>query len=189
LATLAVLPMAASFRLRAAAMGRNRALEGSTQVLAIVPGLPGQYLRRAFLALALDHCSPSATIEFGTIFSQAGARIDDDAYIGPRCHIGLVHIEKDVLIAAGVHIPSGGSTHDFSDLSMPIRQQPHHRKCVRIGAGSWVGSACTIMADVGHDAVVGAGSVVTRPLPDYAIAAGSPARVLRSRLTDVSVTA
>jgi acetyltransferase-like isoleucine patch superfamily enzyme len=45
------------------------------------------------------------------------------------------------------------------------------------------------MADVGHDAVVGAGSVVTRPLPDYAIAAGSPARVLRSRLTDVSVTA
>jgi acetyltransferase-like isoleucine patch superfamily enzyme len=185
-ATAAVLPMILSFRLRALVMGRNRALEGSTQLLAILPGLVGQYLRRAFLSHALEYCDPSATIEFGTIFSQAGARIEADAYIGPRCHIGLAHIERDVLIAAGVHIPSGGATHDFSDLSVPIRAQPHHRSVVRIGTGSWIGSACTVMANIGRDAVVGAGSVVTRPLPDYAIAAGVPARVIRSRRESVS---
>jgi len=180
-ATLLVLPSVVSYRVRSMLMGKDRAVEGSTQALAWLPGVTGQYLRRAFLRRALAFCDPTATIEFGTIFSQAGARIDAHAYIGPRCHIGLVHIERDVLIAAGVHIPSGGATHDFSDLSVPIRLQAHHRSMVRIGAGSWIGSASVVMADVGRDTVVGAGSVVTRPLPDYAVAAGSPARVIRTR--------
>ncbi len=180
-AVAVVLPAIASFRLRSLVIGRDRALEGSTQALAWLPGLVGRYVRRAFLRGALAHCDPSATVEFGTVFSQADARIDAYAYIGPGCHIGLVHIERDVLIAAGVHIPSGGATHDFSVLSVPIRLQPHHRSMVRIGSGSWVGSASVIMADIGRDTVVGAGSVVTRPLPDYAVAAGSPARVIRLR--------
>ncbi len=180
-ATLVMLPAVASFRVRSLVMGTDRALEGSTQALAGLPGLVGQYLRRAFLRRALTYCDPTATIEYGTVFSQAGARIDADVYIGPRCHIGLVHLERDVLIAAGVHIPSGGATHDFSNLTVPIRLQPHHRSVVRIGAGSWIGSACVVMADVGADTVVGAGSVVTRALPACAVAAGSPAKVIRMR--------
>ena len=52
---------------------------------------------------------------------------------------------------------------------------------VRIGRGSWIGSAAVVMADVGRDAVVAAGAVVTRPLPDATIAGGVPARVLRHR--------
>ncbi len=162
-------------------LGQDRALEGSTQALACLPGLTGQFLRRAFLRRALAYCDWSAMIEFGTVFSQAGARIGRHAYIGPRCHIGLVDIGDNALIAAGVHIPSGGATHDFSDLSVPIRLQPHHRSVVHIGAGSWIGSACVVMADVGLETVVGAGSVVTRSLPDYAVAAGAPARVVRMR--------
>jgi virginiamycin A acetyltransferase len=180
-ATIAVLPSIVSFKLRSLLIGKDRALEGSTQALAWLPGLTGQYLRRAFLRQALAYCDWSAMIEFGTVFSQAGARIGGHAYIGPRCHIGLVDIEDNALIAAGVHIPSGGATHDFSDLSVPIRQQPHHRSVVHIGAGSWIGSACVVMADVGRETVVGAGSVVTRSLPEYAVAAGVPARVVRMR--------
>jgi virginiamycin A acetyltransferase len=180
-ATVLALPAIVSFHLRARVMGADRALEGSTQALACLPGLVGQYVRRAFLRQALAYCDPTATIEFGTLFSQAGARIEAHAYIGPRCHIGLVHIERDALIAAGVHIPSGGATHDFSDSSVPIRLQAHHRSIVRIGAGAWIGSAAVVMADVGRDAVVGAASVVTRSIPDYAVAAGAPARVIRLR--------
>jgi len=52
---------------------------------------------------------------------------------------------------------------------------------VRIGAGAWIGSAAIVMADVGSDTVVGAGAVVTKPLPDGVMAAGVPARALRSR--------
>ena len=129
----------------------------------------------------LADCHPSAVIEFGALFSATGARLDENVYVGPRCHLGLVHLERDVLLAAGVHVPSGGHVHGTEDVSVPVREQRFERSLVRIGAGSWVGSGAVVMADVGRGTVVGAGAVVTRPLPDDVVAAGVPARVLRRR--------
>jgi virginiamycin A acetyltransferase len=120
-------------------------------------------------------------IGFGTVFSKRGARLDEHAYVGPYCTLGLVHVERDALLASGVHVPSGGRTHGLGDLSMPIRQQPGSLRTVRIGEGSWIGNGAIVMADVGRGTVVGAGAVVTRSLPDYVVAAGVPARVLRVR--------
>ncbi len=181
LATIAVAPALLSFILRRPVLGTNRALEGSTQALALFPGLIGDYLRRAFLARALDHCDRSATVQFGTVFSHAGSRLDAHVYVGPGCHLGWVHLERDVLLAAGVHVPSGGATHGIDDLDTPIREQPGVRTMVRIGEGTWVGSTAVILADVGKHCVIGAGAVVTKPLPDHVLAAGVPARVIRSR--------
>ena len=93
-----------------------------------------------------------------------------------------MHIERDFLLASGVNVPSGGATHGTDDVSRPIRDQPGARTLVRIGEGTWVGSAAIILADVGKHCVIGAGSVVTKPLPDYVVAAGVPARVIKSRL-------
>jgi acetyltransferase-like isoleucine patch superfamily enzyme len=181
LATVAVTPALVSYALRRPMLGRDRALEGSSQALALVPGLIGDYLRRAFLSRVLARCAGSATVQFGTLFSQAGAQIDERVYVGPRCHLGLVHLERDVLLAAGVHVPSGGATHGIDDPDTPIRDQPGLRELVRIGEGSWVGSGAIVMADVGRHCVIGAGSVVTRPIPEYSIAAGVPATVIRNR--------
>jgi acetyltransferase-like isoleucine patch superfamily enzyme len=180
-AWLAVTPSVFSWWWRARLLGADRALEGSTQAWALVPGLAGQYLRRAFLSRTLHSCARTATIEFGTLFSSAAASIGDHAYIGPRCHIGWAIVEKDVLLGAGVHVPSGARTHGMDDLATPIRDQRTTKKPVRIGAGSWVGSAAVVMADVGRDTVIGAGAVVSRPIPDRTIAGGVPARVLRHR--------
>jgi len=184
LATLAVLPSLMSFAVRRHVLGTDRALEGSTQALSLVPGMAGDFMRRAFLTRALAHCDRSATVQFGTIFSQTQARLDANVYVGPRCHLGRVHLERDVLLAAGVHVPSGGATHGTGDVDRPIREQPGARTMVRIGEGTWVGSAAIILADVGKHCVIGAGAVVTKPLPDYVIAAGVPARVIRSRLPE-----
>ena len=181
LATVVVSPVLLSFAIKRAILGADRALEGSSQLLALVPGLPGIYLRRAFLQFALASCAASVTVEFGTLFSQAGARLDDHVYVGPGCHLGLVHLERDVLLAAGVHVPSGGATHGTEDVETPIRDQPGARTLVRVGEGAWIGSAAVILADVGRHSVVGAGAVVTKPLPDYVVAAGVPAKVIRSR--------
>ena len=52
---------------------------------------------------------------------------------------------------------------------------------ITIGADSWIGERSTVLADVGMHCVVGAGSVVTRPVPDYAIAVGVPAKVIGYR--------
>lgn len=181
LAVVAVMPSVISWWLRARMMGPDRAIEGSTQAWALVPGLIGQYLRRAFLSRTLGACARTATIEFGTIFSSASATIGDRAYIGPRCHLGWALIGDNALLAAGVHVPSGANTHGIDDLSIAIRDQPTQKAPVRIGNGSWIGSTAVVMADVGHDAVIAAGAVVTRPIPELTIAGGVPARVIRRR--------
>jgi acetyltransferase-like isoleucine patch superfamily enzyme len=93
-----------------------------------------------------------------------------------------VHLERDVLVAAGVHIPSGARIHGTDDPTVPIREQEGSPAMIRIGAGSWIGSGSVVLADVGANSVVGAGSVVTRPIPRNVVAAGVPARVVRERL-------
>jgi acetyltransferase-like isoleucine patch superfamily enzyme len=180
LAFVAVVPALLSYFVRSAFVGPSRALESSSEMLGLVPGLLGQYLRRAFLSRVIAHCAPSAVIGFGTLLSQAGARIDENVYIGPRCHLGLVHLEENVLLAAGVHVPSGPNTHG-TDPSLPIRDQPGRLQTVRIGAGSWIGSNCVVLADVGRNSIVAAGAVVTGKLPDDVVAAGVPARIVRHR--------
>jgi acetyltransferase-like isoleucine patch superfamily enzyme len=162
-------------------VGGDRALEYATEALAFLPGLTGRYLRRAFLARVLSRCHPTSEIGFGAIFSKAGAVVDENVYVGPRCHVGLAHLERDVLLAAGVHVTSGPQSHGTADPTRPIREQEGARTLVRIGAGAWIGSAAIVMADVGAGTVVGAGAVVTRPLSDNVVAAGVPARVLHSR--------
>jgi acetyltransferase-like isoleucine patch superfamily enzyme len=183
-ATIAAAPLLVSFWIRAAIMGRDRAVQGSTQALALIPGGPGVVLRRAFLACVLPRCSRLATIEFGVLFSSAEARIGDHAYIGPNSSIGFADIGSDVLIASGVQVPSGGHGHGFSDPSTPIRNQPAVKRCVRIGRNSWIGSNAVVMADVGENCVIGAGAVVTRPIEGGSVAVGVPARVVRKRATE-----
>ncbi|QJW97376.1 acyltransferase [Frigoriglobus tundricola] len=180
-ALVLVSPVLVSYWLNAALLGRGRALESRSQLLSLWPGLTGQYLRRAFLQRVLTRCHPSATVEFGTFFSQPGAVLDENVYIGPRCGLGLVHLERDVLLAANVQIPSGGKTHYFDDPGRPIREQGGERKMVTVGVGAWIGTGAIVLADVGAGTVVAAGSVVTKPLPANVIAAGVPAKVIRNR--------
>lgn len=176
-----VLPWLVSYWIRARVFDSDRAILGSSQSLSLIPGVIGQYLRRAFYCRTLDCFHPSATVEFGTLFSRSGARIGENVYIGPMCHIGLANIERNVLLAAGVHVPSGQKTHSIDDRSRPIREQPGRLRVVRIGEGSWIGSAAIVMADVGRDTVVASGAVVTKSLGDNLIAGGVPAKVIRSR--------
>jgi virginiamycin A acetyltransferase len=181
LAVVAVLPVLLSFRVRSRIFGRQPAFEHSVQALALVPGFCGQYVRRAFLRHTIHGGCSGAVIGFGTLLADPDAFIGDNVYIGPHCDFGLVHLERDVLIASGVHIPSGPVTHGIEDLDVPIREQPGARRMIRIGEGSWIGNDAVIMADVGKGAVIGAGSVVTRPVPPWAVAVGSPAKVIRMR--------
>src|ERR1700693_4201469 len=96
LATVLVAPELLSYWIRAALFGRDRALQGSSELLSWFPALIGEYIRRAFYARVLERCHSSATISFGVLFSKSGAIVDENVYIGPRCHVGLAHLERDV---------------------------------------------------------------------------------------------
>lgn len=177
---VAVLPLLAYFFLLRSVSGSDRVLESCSQLLALVPGLPGQYLRRAFFARTLAGVSDTAVISFGVILSAAGARIGNASYIGPFCTIGLAEIEDDVLIAAGAKVPSGQRTHGIEGTAR-ICDQAGERRVVKIGRGAWIGNNAVVMADVGEESIVGAGAVVTKPVPSRTIVAGVPARVIRHR--------
>jgi acetyltransferase-like isoleucine patch superfamily enzyme len=180
-ASIIVAPLVISYELRRRLLGADRALQSTSQTLSLVPGLPGQYLRRAFLSYGLEHCASTAVVEFGTTFSQRAARLDEHVYVGPFCTLGRVHLERDVLVASGVHIPSGAHTHGTLDTVVPIREQHGDRRTVTVGAGSWIGAGAVVLADVGRNCVIGAGAVVTSAVPDDSVAVGVPARVVRSR--------
>jgi acetyltransferase-like isoleucine patch superfamily enzyme len=163
-ATVVLAPALVSFAVRARLAGRDAALAASSEALALLPGVGGEFLRRAFFGRALARCHPTSLVAFGATFSRAETHVDENVYIGPGCEIGLAHIERDVLIAAGVRVAA----------------TPGDRP-VRIGAGSWIGSRAVILADVGRGTIVAAGAVVSEPLPDHVVAGGVPARVLRAR--------
>ncbi len=178
---VAVAPVLAAFALCSVVVGRNRAIQGPSQFLSLAPGIVGVILRRAFYSVSLANCHSSVTIGFGTLFSKADISIGRHVYIGAMCHLGWVDLADDVLLASGVHIPSGPNTHGTDRIDVAIREQPGRLRRIHIGKGTWIGSNAVILADVGRDCVIAAGAVVTRPIPDYSIAAGVPARVLRDR--------
>lgn len=108
--------------------------------------------------------------------------IMDGSTIGHFNHIyatGKLVIEKDVLTADRVYISD--NLHGYEDISIPIHQQPIKQNGkVTIGEGSWLGeNVCVVGASIGKHCVIGANSVVTKDIPDYSVAVGIPAKVIK----------
>lgn len=181
IAFVLVLPAVLLYRCGALLLGPTRAFPGWSQAFSLLPGLTGITLRRAFYKCVLRRCGDDACISFGTVFSHPTAEVGRSAYIGLYCVIGDVTLEDDILLGSHVSVMNGGEQHGIDRLDVPIREQPGRWVRVTIGRDTWIGDRAIVLADVGKQCVVGAGSVVTKPLPDLAIAVGSPARVLRYR--------
>jgi virginiamycin A acetyltransferase len=181
LAVLLVLPAFLLYQLGKLALGKEKAFPGWSQAFSLPPGLLGVYLRRAFYRMVLAQCGEDACLTFGTIFSHATARVGHRVYVGAFCCLGDVTLEDDVLLGSQVSIMNGGRQHGIERLDIPIREQPGKWPRVTIGRDTWIGDRAVVLADVGAHCVVGAGSVVTKAIPDYAIAMGVPAKVIGYR--------
>src|SRR5262245_37956573 len=180
-ALVLVLPGFLAYQVGRLVLGPDKAFPGWSQLFSLFPGLLGVYLRRAFYRLVLPRCAPGSFLGFGTVFSHPTAEVGHDVYVGVYCCLGDVTLEDDVLIGSHVSIMNGAAQHGIERLDIPVREQPGTWPRVTIGRDSWVGDRAVIMADVGKHCVIGAGPVVTTAIPDYAIAVGTPARVLRYR--------
>ncbi|MBL0169346.1 MAG: acyltransferase [Gemmatimonadaceae bacterium] len=167
------------YALRPAA--REQSFQGHSQLMSLVPGLVGNFLRRAFYQRTLTRYSSDCCISFGTTFATADAIIGRGVYVGSHCNLGHVELQDDVLLGSGVMITSGKRQHFFKRLDIPIRLQGGELTRVTIGYDSWLGNGSIVMADVAPHAVVGAGAVVVSPVPERAIVAGNPAVVVSVR--------
>jgi acetyltransferase-like isoleucine patch superfamily enzyme len=180
-ATLLVLPLLGQTRLLTLVVTRDQAFQTASQALSLVPGVPGNYLRKAFYRRTLPRCGADVCIEFGTILHQPTIELGRRVYIGARCSIGECVIDDDVLVGSNVDVISGNHQHGFADPDRPIREQGGHLEKIVIGADSWLGNSSVVMANVGAGSVVAAGSVVTRDVEPRSVVAGNPARVVRQR--------
>ncbi len=181
LALTLILPVCAVYFLGSCVVGKWDVFPGFTQVMSLIPGSSGVYMRRAFYRLVLPRCDADACISFGTVFSHPTASIGKTVYIGVGCMIGDVTIEDDVLIGSHVSVINGNCQHGIERLDIPVREQPGAFPRVTIGHDTWIGDRALVMADVGKHCVIGAGSVVTKPVEDYVIVVGNPARVIGRR--------
>jgi len=152
------------------------------QTFALVPGLPGVSLRRAFYRLTLDHCDRSFFIGFGALFSNRHSRIEQDAYVGPYAVIGSTWLRRGCLIGTRSSIVSGTGLHSQDSQGRWMPTDITRIRQIEIGEYAWLGEGAIVMADVGASAMVGAGSVVSSRVPPRVVVVGNPARIAR-RLT------
>jgi len=110
-------------------------------------------------------------------------RIGNHVWIGPQAYFDARNLVLEDYVGWGPGAKVLGSTHTGEPLDVPIIATSLVIKPVVVGFGSDIGTNATILPGVriGAHAIVGAGAVVTQDVPDYAVAAGVPARVLRSR--------
>jgi len=108
--------------------------------------------------------------------------------IGDRCLIGrgsgiVGHLSIDIGndVWTGHHVYITDQSHGYEDVSLPISLQSQPESPVVIGDGSWLGHGVVVLpgAKIGKHVAVGANSVVTGELPDFCVAVGAPARVIR----------
>ncbi|QDS96364.1 Putative acetyltransferase [Roseimaritima multifibrata] len=181
IAMLLILPWVISHKVWSPLVGVDVSLESHSQWVSLLPGTSGDWLRTAFYRWTLAECHPTVIVGFGALISKAETRLAAHVYIGPRCILGLVTLEADVLLGPAVQIPSGPMTHGIERLDVSIRSQPGQRQRITVGRDSWIGGGSIVLADVQQQTVVGAGSIVTKPTGPRVIVVGNPARPLASR--------
>lgn len=115
--------------------------------------------------------------------------IGDEANIGFNTEIfsaSTVTVGRKVLIAAYTYLVGGDHLYDRVDI--PVLDQGRTAAGIAVGDHVWLGAHVVVTdgASIGRDAIIGAGAVVVGAIPDYAIAVGTPARVVRDRRAEAS---
>ena len=121
-------------------------------------------------------------------YIAAQAYVTDQLNAGSHCTINPFAVVRGTVtmgdhVRVGAHASILGFNHNHARLDRPIHAQGLSSKGIRIGDDVWIGSGALLLdgVSVGSHCIVAAGAVVTRDVPDWAVVAGNPARVLRDR--------
>jgi carbonic anhydrase/acetyltransferase-like protein (isoleucine patch superfamily) len=130
----------------------------------------------AYVAVIKNDKTPLLEIQSGTLIGN---------YVHLICTQKII-IEEKVLISDKVYISD--NLHKYQNTSIAILDQPLAQlNEIVIGSGSWIGeNVCIIGASIGKNCVIGANSVVTKDIPDFTVAVGSPAKSIKRYCFDTT---
>lgn len=133
------------------------------------------------------HLGNAVLVGKNTVFScsEATIAVGDDVSIGPHCYIraGIGSVKLGSYLTIGSHTVIISGNPDYKRLDIPMKQQVGSTEGIIIGDDVWIGVGVRITdgVTIGNGSVIGAGAVVIEDVPDYAIAAGVPARIIGTR--------
>lgn len=151
-----------------------------------VIGKLAQKLRRVCGKHLFARCGSNLNLEQGA-YIGGGTKFS----VGNRVGIGknfishcrIITIENDLMMGEDVLFQGGG--HNYKDLSLPMMEQGGKPDTpLHIADDVWIGSRVIILPGckrIGAHSIIGAGAVVTKDVPDYAIVGGNPAKVIKMR--------
>lgn len=127
----------------------------------------------------------NSTTLYPNLVRGGAVRIGQGSEIGERCRISIANsleIGEKVLLSPNVYITD--CDHEYRNVDVPVMDQGIVQKGqkVFIGEGSYIGINAVIVGNIkiGKHCVIGANSVVTKNVPDYCVAVGSPAKVIKN---------
>lgn len=127
------------------------------------------------------------------VFVSEGASLGSYNYIGPYTMINNAIVGNYCSIAPGVKLGQAEHSKDFYTTSQLISKDLIHHSLNKektiIGNDVWLGANVVVLQGVkiGDGAIIGANAVVTKDIPDYAIAVGVPAQIIDYRFSDVQI--
>lgn len=140
-------------------------------------------LRSSVGKYIFDSCGKNINIEHAANFGTgAGIKIGDYSGLGIRCQVrGPLTIGNNVMMGPDVIILT--NSHIFDRTDVTIRAQGGGVNPVSIGDDVLIGTRAIIMpgVNIGNGVIIGAGAVVTKNVPDYAIVGGVPAKIIKIR--------
>lgn len=149
------------------------------------PGMIGIGLRYVVYRMLFKHLGRNVTILEGSYLSNvSGIAVGDNTSIGFET---IMDGSAPITIGCWVRMGPRGvmitTRHNFERRDRLIKEQGNSSGPITIGDDVWLGAGVMIMPNVtiGTGAVIGAGSIVTKDVPEYAIAVGNPARVVKTR--------
>ena len=143
-----------------------------------------RWIRSTIAANCFDKYGKNINIEKGADFGNGkGIQIGSNSGIGVNCSVrGPLEMGDNIMMGPNVCILT--SRHNTSRTDTPMCLQGHLPKSkVTIGDDVWIGTNVIIMPGVkiGTGVIIGAGAVVTKDIPDYAVIAGVPAKIIKYR--------
>jgi maltose O-acetyltransferase len=139
---------------------------------------------RGFLCRGIfKSAGKNINIEHGAYFgSGRDIEIGNNSGLGFNCRVyGPLKIGNDVMMGPDVMIFT--QNHKTERLDIPMRLQTAPKEPVYIGDDVWIGARVIILPGrkIGEGVIIGAGAVVTKDVPDYAVVGGNPAKVIKFR--------